>query len=284
VRSRHHVLYKHLIKPSAAAEVTMADYLLRFVVEACCCCGTATFSGTKNLKQVRQQQKAQLLARIKSNLVFEPTEMLADGSYLSKMYPSYATARKDRNGIVAHHRVQLTDDNRPTKALVHRLLDDSAGRRRPTRHRTGDALSRTLGTRTDIDEFEDPSTGAAVLRSKTRPGVVQEIEGLLLAHFAVRRLLFEAAVARGSESTATVVTATLKILRCRLPEVPRARSGRRRWWATCWPRWGRPSWSHAVIGSTAGHQTQDEQLAQEKASPPQPSPACKPFRETIQIE
>jgi hypothetical protein len=81
-----------------------------------------------------------------------------------------------------------------------------------------------------IDELKTHQLARPELRSKTPAGVVQEIEGLLLAHYVVRTLMFEAAQREGVAPRQMSFTATLKILRCRLPEVPRSKTGQRRWW------------------------------------------------------
>ena len=84
-----------------------------------------------------------------------------------------------------------------------------------------------------IDEFKTHLREKVVLRSQTPAGVVQEVEGLLLAHYAVRTLMAEAAQAEGLDPDRLSFVGTLKILRCRLPEVPRDpgdAAGRRRWW------------------------------------------------------
>src|SRR5205085_7059366 len=70
-----------------------------------------------------------------------------------------------------------------------------------------------------------------VLRSQTPAGVVQEVEGLLLAHYAVRALMQEAAEREGLDPQRLLFVGALKVLRCRLPEVPASAAGRRRWWA-----------------------------------------------------
>jgi hypothetical protein len=69
------------------------------------------------------------------------------------------------------------------------------------------------------------------LRSETPTGVVQELSGLLLAHYAVRKLICEAAVQAPISPRQLSFVNTLKILRCRLPECPRSAAGLRRWHA-----------------------------------------------------
>lgn len=68
------------------------------------------------------------------------------------------------------------------------------------------------------------------MRSQTPGGVVQEIQGLLLAHYVVRVLMCEAARANGLPPRRLSFTGALKILRCRLPEAPKSRVGLQQWY------------------------------------------------------
>jgi hypothetical protein len=225
-----HVLYRHLVKPIRCGEVTMADYLLRWLEEDMLLLWDRNFLSHKNLKQVLRRN-AHLLARIKSNLVFEPTKVLPDGSYLAKMYPSPADRKKDKDGIeVRLIEYTLTDPKRPQKQAQHRLLTTLLD---ATAHPAKELIVlyherwEHEGT---IDELKTHQMARPELRSKTPAGVIQEIEGLLLAHYVVRTLMFEAALRVGVPPVRMSFTATLKILRCRLPEVPKSKAGQRRWW------------------------------------------------------
>jgi hypothetical protein len=225
-----HVLYKHLVKPIRCGEVTMAYYLLRFLAEDMLLLWDRNFLSYKKLKQVKQRN-ANLLARVKSNFVFEPQEVLPDGSYLSKIYPSAYDRKKDRNGIVVRIiEYTLRDPDRPQKETQHRLLTTLLD---ATKHPAKELIVlyherwEEEGT---IDELKTHQMERPELRSKTPAGVVQEIEGLLLAHYVVRKLMFEAAQRQGVPPRQMSFTATLKILRCRLPEVPKSKAGQRRWW------------------------------------------------------
>ena len=69
-----------------------------------------------------------------------------------------------------------------------------------------------------------------MLRSQTPAGVVQEVYALLLAHYLVRVLMHEAAATQRIDPRRMSFTATLKILRCRLPECPASQRGTQRWY------------------------------------------------------
>ncbi len=81
-----------------------------------------------------------------------------------------------------------------------------------------------------IDELKTHQMERPVLRSQTPAGVVQELYALLLDHFVLRVLMFEAAQKARVAPLAISFVGTLKILRCRIPECPRRRTAQRRWW------------------------------------------------------
>ena len=124
-----------------------------------------------------------------------------------------------------------------------------------------------------------------VLRSKTPAGVVQEIEGLLLAHYVVRTLMFEAATRAGLDPRRMSFTATLKILRCRLPEVPKSEKGRRRWWKDLLAEVGEAILEpkRDRVNPRVIKQKMSKWLKKRPHHRKTPQPSM-PFRESIQIE
>ena len=228
-----HVLYKWLVKPISTGEVSMAPYVLRWLEEGMLLLWDRGFLSYKNLKQVKEQ-KAHLVARIKSNLVFAPIQVLADGSFLAKMYPSSWCRHKDQDGIVVRIiEYTLEDPNRPSKEKVHRLLTTLLDAQLDPAKELIVLYHERWEEELTIDEVKTHQLERPVLRSQTPAGVVQEIEGLLLGHFAVRAVMFEAASAQGLAPRRMSFVGTLKVLRCRLPEVPKDAEdvvGRQRWW------------------------------------------------------
>lgn len=83
---------------------------------------------------------------------------------------------------------------------------------------------------------------------------------MLLAHYVVRVLMYEAARANDLPPRRLSFTGTLKILRCRLPECPKSRAGLQRWYENLLLEI-----AEEVLpppDQPARDQTQDEQLAQ----------------------
>src|SRR4051812_15810436 len=225
-----HVLWRSLIKPCSCGEVTMAHYLLRFLRQDMLLLWDRNFLSYQTISEVRQR-KAQLLARIKKNLIFEPIRVLDDGSSLSKMYRNSYDRKKDRNGILVRIIEYTFDDpGRPGSGQPHRLLttllDEGLD--------PAEALIVLYHERWEeelaIDELKTHQRERPVLRSQTPCGVVQEIYGLLLGHYVIRVLIQEAAARRGIDPQRVSFTGALKVLRCRLPECPAGRRGRSRWY------------------------------------------------------
>ena len=192
------------------------------------------FLSYKNLKDVRTR-RAHLLARIKSNLIFEPIEVLADGSYLAKMYPSPRHRDKDKDGIVVRIiEYTLEGTGHPEEGKTHRLLTTLSDAKEHPAEEVIILYHERWEEELAIDEIKTHEKERPVLRSQTPAGVIQEVEGLMLAHFVIRTLMQEVAEKEGLDPDRLSFTGTLKILRCRLPEVPKDpkdEAGRRRWFS-----------------------------------------------------
>src|SRR3954464_12565638 len=120
--------------------------------------------------------------------------VLADGSYLTTIYPSDKDRRHGANGTrvrVVEYRLAGVAGPEPLSRLVTTILDPGQA--------PAAALAALYHERWEIegalDELKTHLRGArVVLRSKTPELVRQEFWGLLLAHFAVRGLMHEAAL------------------------------------------------------------------------------------------
>lgn len=225
-----HVIWKCLVKPIRRAEVTMAKALLRFLAPDMLLLWDRGFLSYDNVRDVLAGQ-AQLLARIKKTLKFSEREPLADGSYLAKLYRSATDRRHDRDGLrVRVIEYTIEDPQRPGSGEPHRLLTTLLDPRLHPAERLIELYHERWEIELAIDELKTHQRQRAVLRSQTPAGVVQEVYGLLLAHYVVRTLMFEAATRAGLPPRRLSFTGTLKILRCRLPECSGGEPDRRRWY------------------------------------------------------
>ena len=225
-----HVLWRSLIKPQSCGEVTMAHHLLRSLQKDMLLLWDRNFLSYQTVSEV-VATGAHLLARIKSNLIFRPIQVLSDGSFLAKLYRSPADRETDRNGILVRIIEYTFDDpGRPGSGESHRLLttllDDALDPAQTLIVLYHERWEEEL----TIDELKTHQRERSVLRSQTPGGVIQEVYGLLLGHYVVRVLMQEAAAREGIDPCRLSFTGTLKILRCRLPECPASRRGLRRWY------------------------------------------------------
>ncbi len=224
-----HVMWRWLIRSIRVGEVRMAKHLLSHLTEGMLLLWDRNFFSYANLSTVRQRG-AGVLARVKRHMIFQPLRHLPDGSTLTKAYRSARDRRHDQHGIVVRIiRYTLDDSGRSGQGTPHRLLTtlldptrDPAGRLIVLYH---ERWEQELG----IDELKTHQRERPVLRSQTVAGVLQEIHGLLIAHYIVRVLMHQAAARQGIDPQRISFTGTLKILRCRLPECPKSVAGQRRW-------------------------------------------------------
>ena len=135
---------------------------------------------------------AALLWRVSSTIKLPAQQVLSDGSYLSTVFDSEDTARR-HGRTVRVVEYTLADSAVPTQdsyRLVTTLLDPEQA--------PGQELAALYHERWEIegvfDEFKTHlRASSTVLRSKTPDLVRQKLWGLLLAHFAIRQLMAQAA-------------------------------------------------------------------------------------------
>jgi hypothetical protein len=225
-----HVMWRWRIKPRRVAEQTMADGLLRFLEEGMLLMWDCNFLSYDRVATVISQ-KAHLLARVRKGLVFKPIQHLRDGSYLARLYRDQTDRKHGRDGIVV--RVidyTLDDPNRPGHGQPHRLITTLLDAELDPARTLIELYHVRWEQELAIDEFKTHQMQRPVLRSQTPAGVVQELYALLLDHYVVRVLMFEAAQEAHVPPLSISFTGTLKILCCRIPQCPRRRVAQGRWW------------------------------------------------------
>lgn len=225
-----HVFWRWVIKGCHVDENRMLPPLLKHLQPGMLLLWDRGFASFQGARQVTGRG-AHLLARWKINRILPVLQVLSDGSYLSCLYQNEEDRHAGRNGIpVRIIEYTLSDPTRPGHRERHRLLttllDEKA-------HPAG-TLAALYHARWEeelaIDELKTHEMERPVLRSQTPGGVVQELYGLLLAHYVIRALMCQAAQQKNLSPLRMSFTGTLKILRCRLPECPPTPVGRAFWW------------------------------------------------------
>ncbi len=165
-----------------------------------------------------------ILARVKSGLILQPIQNLADGSYLAKIYPTAYDHQKDRDGILVRViRYTLDDPQRKGHGEVHVLITNFFDENQYPAEELIILYHERWEHELVYDEqktHQDPrrATKPAHLRSETPSGVIQEIYALSLGHFVTRALMFEAAATVGLDPDRLSFLGCFQILKCRLPE------------------------------------------------------------------
>ena len=188
-----HVLFASRLGPYASGEITLAKQVLPALDKGMLCLADRNFLGYQLWLQARQTG-AQLLWRAKKQLRLEVLERFADGSYRSAIYASQADRRKRRNPLavrVIEYRLEGVEHAEPFYRLLTTILDPEQA---PALELAALYCER-WEIESALDELKTHLRGARmVLRSKTPELVRQEFYGLLMAHFAIRGLLHEAAL------------------------------------------------------------------------------------------
>jgi hypothetical protein len=162
---------------------------------------------------------AHLLARVPAGAVLAPTRRLDDGSYLAELRPP-----RGRPGPpLAVRVIEYTHDDphRPGCGRRNRLLTDVVSPADLPAAEAPVVYHERWEQELAFDELKTHLSGRDVpIRSKAPAAVVQEVYGLVLAHYVVRRVIHDAAAAAAADPDRVSFSDTLRVLRCRLPESP----------------------------------------------------------------
>ncbi len=177
----------------ATDELTLAEKVIPLLGKGMLCMADRFFPGYK-LWRAAAKTGADLLWRTRQNARLDVEKRLPDGSYLSRIYASTKDRRKKRNGIVVRvidYRLKNVADAEPLYRLITTILDHEQA---PAKELAA-LYHERWEIETTLDELKTHLRGAQiVLRSKTPELVEQEFFGLLMAHFAIRGLMHEAAL------------------------------------------------------------------------------------------
>ena len=169
------------------------------------------------LWQAASATGADLLWRGKHNLRLPREAALPDGSYLTTVFPSDKDRRHGTNGTrvrVVEYRLEGVAGAEPLYRLLTTILD-------PARAPAAE-LAALYHERWEIEgalaELKTQLRGArAALRSKTPELARQEVWGLLLAHFAVRGLMHEAALKADEDPDRLSFSHAVRVVRRKVP-------------------------------------------------------------------
>ena len=212
-----HVVTAAAVAPYSHSEQAMAAQMLPAKLErGMLVLADRNFYGFK-LWRIACASGAMLAWRVKSSLTLPVESVLSDGSYLSTVFDSKDRQRRSGQTVrVVEYGLQ--DAATPTQdryRLVTNLLDPAQA---PALE-----LAALYHERWEIegvfDEFKTHlRANSTVLRSKTPDLVLQELWGLLLAHFAIRQLMAQAAWPRGLDPDRLSFTHAVRVIKRKMPQ------------------------------------------------------------------
>ena len=168
--------------------------------------------------------KHHLLMRIQKSMVLKPLQILADGSFLAKIYRSSWDREKDRGGIVIRViEYKLNDPQRTGHDEVHRLITNLLDAETFPSMEFIMEYHERWEEEIVFDEqktHQDPCRAEKTtnLRSETSDGLKQELYALSLGHFIVRAMMLEAATSVEIDVDRLSFKGSFQILKTRLPE------------------------------------------------------------------
>jgi len=228
-----HVLFGAALDSYAVGEITLARAVVPHLCKGMLCLADRYFPGYPLWRQATETG-AELVWRVRRKINFHVEQRLPDGSWLSHFRPTREKGKPQGQPIpvrVIEYRIEGKEE---TIRIITSILDWRAA--------PADELATLYHERwefeTALDEFKTHLRGArTVLRSQTPELVKQEVYGILLAHFALRGLMHQAALRGGRDPDRVSFTHTVNVVRRTLPRfaalppsgveaAPRSRAGR----------------------------------------------------------
>jgi hypothetical protein len=216
LESGTHVLWAARMDQYKTDEITLATSVVPALRKGMLCLADRFFPAYQ-LWWKAAQTGAELLWRVRKNARLDVHKRLADGSYLSRIYRSTSDRRKGRKALdvrVIEYRLKDVPGAEPIYRLITTILDSKLA---PARELAA-LYHERWEIETTLDELKTHLRGAQiVLRSKTPELVQQEFYGLLMAHFAIRGLMHEAALQADEDPDRLSFVHAVHVVQRRMP-------------------------------------------------------------------
>jgi hypothetical protein len=213
VETGTHVFFAAEIGAYTISEKALAAKAIEHLKPGMLCLADRLFFGY-TLWRKALSTGAALVWRIQEKVRLEELERMPDGSFLSRLYESWDGKRHSGEPIPVRVIDYEVDGHADHFRLVTSILDPVQA--------PAEELARLYQERwefeTVLDEFKTHFRGArSVLRSQRPELVRQEVYGLLLAHFALRSVMHEAALRGGRDPDRISFIHTVRVIKRSLP-------------------------------------------------------------------
>jgi len=206
-----HAMFEAVIGPYTTAENALAAELVDRLGSGMLCVADRGFYSFEAWQRA-SNTGADLLWRVRDNLKLKPVEDLPDGSWLAEVF--HSTRDRQRQHPVTVRVIEYTIDDGREQAGPFRLITTILDHRKAPAADLAGAYTQRWEIETAFDELKTHQRGArAVLRSKSPDLVTQEIWGHLCCHYAIRALMFDAAIHAGRDPDRVSFVAALRISR-----------------------------------------------------------------------
>ncbi len=219
VENGTHVLFGTRMAEFAVGEITLAKKVIGNLKAGFLCLADRNFFGFELWEQARATGAA-LLWRVKKSMLLPCEERLRDGSYLSRIYPSSRDRRKDMRAVRVRV-VEYTLQGLPGAEEIYRLITTILDSEEAPAHELAALYHERREIENALDALKIHLRGRnIVLRSKTPELVRQEFHGLMMAHFAIRGLMHEAALKADIDPDEVSFVHAARVIRRKLPAFP----------------------------------------------------------------
>jgi hypothetical protein len=189
-----HAICAAAMGPLSSSENALADELLGRLSAGMLCLADRGFYSFQRWQTARKTGAA-LLWRVKANMVLPREQQLPDGSYLTRIYASQPDQRAQRDGLQVRVVEYQLDDGQSDPEQRYRLLCSILEPEQAPGAELGVLYHERWEIENALDELKVHQRGPrVVLRSKAPDGVYQEAYGYLCTHYAIRRLMHDAAL------------------------------------------------------------------------------------------
>ena len=216
VETGTHLITDALMCPYRIGERVRAIKLLRSVGKGMLLMWDRGLHSYKMVNAALSRQ-CHILGRVPANVKFEVVKEFADGSYLSWIAPDRKSKKK--GGVRIPVRVIEYTIEEDDKQQVYRLITDLLDITLFPALLLAQEYHQRWEVENTLDELKTHLNGRKTpIRSKNPREVVQELYGWLLAHWAVRCLIFQAAEQGGISPLRLGFTGTLRVIRRAVPK------------------------------------------------------------------
>ena len=215
VENGTHVLFGSRMAPYGISENEIAKDVLTSLEPGMLCLADRGFYGF-NLWSKAMATGADLLWRTRMKALLPREKVLDDGSFLSTIYPDPKARIKKQGGVtirVVEYTLEGVEGAEPLYRLATTIMDPGVA--------SAQELAALYHERWEIETaFDELKThlrgNRMVLRSKRPDLVRQEFYGLIMAHFAIRALMHEAALSAGVDPDRLSFMHSVRVIRRKL--------------------------------------------------------------------